>query len=109
MCVQASKALASLGRYAGLSEPLLFAYMISIKISRTDSYIVRLSFTDVDEPLSCVYGVPVATAMRLVKTLAQAGRNMAAILVSFYSSFIIACLVCGLMSQSTSMVMLSSA
>ena len=83
MCVQAPKALASLGRCAGWSEPSLFAYTLSIKITRTGSYIVGLSFTDVDQPLSCVYGVPVAAAMRLVKTLAQAGRNMAAILVSF--------------------------
>ena len=84
MCVQAPKALASLGRGAGLSEPSLFAYAISTKISCTGSFIVRLSFTDVDQPLSCVYGVPVATAMRLVKTLSQAGRNMAAILVSLF-------------------------
>ena len=37
---------------------------------------------DVGQPVSSVYGVPVSTAMRLVKTLCQAGRNMAAILVS---------------------------
>ena len=41
---------------------------------------------DVGQPVSSVYGVPVSTAMRLVKTLCQAGRNMAAILVSLVFS-----------------------
>ena len=38
---------------------------------------------DVSQPLSEVYRVPLSTAMQLMKTLCQAGRNMAATLVRF--------------------------
>lgn len=40
-----------------------------------------LMFTDVKAPLSDLYGVPVPRAMKLVRCLAQAGRNLAATLV----------------------------
>ena len=49
-------------------------------------YLFNISFiidsTDTTQPLSEVYGVPVPTAVKLMRTLCQAGRNMAALLVS---------------------------
>ncbi|XP_064600850.1 RNA polymerase II-associated protein 1-like [Liolophura sinensis] len=41
--------------------------------------------SDVTQPVSCLYGYPVPAAVRLLRTIAQAGRNMAAILVSRHS------------------------
>ncbi|XP_071163795.1 RNA polymerase II-associated protein 1-like [Mytilus edulis] len=40
------------------------------------------SFDDTGQPLSNVYGIPVTMAMRLMRCLAQAGQNMASILLT---------------------------
>ena len=60
----------------------VLAILSAIGLKSTVFYRFINIFLDVSEPLSSVYGVPVSTAMRLVKTLCQAGRNMAAVMVS---------------------------
>ncbi|KAL3875002.1 hypothetical protein ACJMK2_037944 [Sinanodonta woodiana] len=40
---------------------------------------------DITKPLSCVYGVPIPSALKFIRTIAQAGRNMAFFLLSKHS------------------------
>ena len=60
----------------------VLAILSAIGLKSTVFYRFINIFLDVSVPLSSVYGVPLSTAMRLVKTLCQAGTNVAAIMVS---------------------------